>query len=186
MTLTLHSTRACRATPRVLFAIEECGADAELTFHDEGWFRSTHGRNGPMLDDAELRLFEAHAIVRHIARAKGALLGRTPRAVAETEMWLDYALSTLRPAALRALQGGEGALDGLRASLRPIEAALEGRAWLAGDFGAADIAFVDLAELPVARALLADATNVGAWCGRLRDRPAWARASARFAKGGAS
>src|SRR5688572_2457588 len=160
MTLIVHTTARCRNPPRVLFALEEAQLAYGVSVHEDGWFERTHGRPGPMLEDGPLRLLEVNAILRHLARAHAPRLWPADRA-AESDAWMDFALSTFRPALLDVVQAAKSPAPAdlqqavaspagakLMDALRLVDAALASE-WLAGDFGLADIALSSVAMLPL-------------------------------------
>jgi glutathione S-transferase len=108
----------------------------------------------PVLQDGDLTLWESHAIVRHLARTKGAPLAPAERDWAIADQWMDYVTSTVQPTFIRLFwhlvrtkpeDRDDARLPALRkalsAALGPIEARLGSSEWLAGDaFSMAEIA----------------------------------------------
>jgi GST-like protein len=183
-TLRVHSTRGCRALPRVLFALEEAAAAYEVVTHDNGHFMATHGRQGPLLEDETCSLFEPNAILRHVARTRGALWPREPAREAAVDMWMDYSLTALRPALL-AWAGSapsEERLQDLVKVLAVIDRHLEGRVWLANELTVADLAYASLTTVPpITAAVTRELPRAAAWLDALAGRPAWQRAQAAAA-----
>lgn len=181
-TLIVSTTRSCRNTPRVLFALEEAGAPYEVHVKRDGWFEGEHGRAGPMLEEGALRLFEVNAILRYVARTRGALWPADPAGRAMVDMWMDFSLATLRPALLHVIrQPDADTRRGLAAVLGFLDRALGERPWLLGEPTIADLAYATLNRLPGIDAMTADLPRFRAWQARLHERPAFARATRRVA-----
>lgn len=159
----LHSTDGCRATARVQVALAATSTRCPVVHHPDGWFVATFGRTGPMLEDGALRVFEVNAILRHLARTRGALWPRDPAAVAVADQWMDFALTAVRPALPRIAAGELAALAG---PLAVLDAALADRAWLAGEPTVADVAFLHLADLPRHGVSLDALARVPGWLAR--------------------
>lgn len=181
--LTVFSTRRCRNTPRVVFALEEVGATYEGVVRDDGAFEREHGRPGPMLRDGDLALFEVNAILRHLARTRGgALWPSEPTRRAEVDAWMDYSIVALRPALLAIMARGDAeARVGLREVLAKLDRALGGRDWLVGGRTIADLTYATLIRLPGLDALTGDLPRFAAWQARLHAAPGWPRAMQRVA-----
>ncbi|CAA9457882.1 MAG: hypothetical protein AVDCRST_MAG28-2659 [uncultured Rubrobacteraceae bacterium] len=150
----------------------------------------------PVLEDGGFVLYESGAIVRYLDdRLPGArLVPADPRARAEMERWISVEHSYLaKPVSgilfqkvIAPMRGGrpDGAVvDEARAEaarvLDVVDAALAGRAYLAGDgFSLAEIGYLPVVEsLFVAGEgeLVASRENVAAWWDRVSGRPSWRR-----------
>jgi uncharacterized protein (DUF924 family)/glutathione S-transferase len=172
--------------------LEELATPYELRLREDGYFLATYGRPGPRLADGDLTLVEGATMLRHCARTRsdGRLLARSPRELSRVDSWVDCA--ALLGLTVRSLlreeqeQGAERrprriAEERLRiaAVVTTVERALEASDgdWLLGDFGLADCAMASLPKL--ARFMdLAAWPRVVAYCARLEQRPAVARARA--------
>lgn len=137
----------------------------------------------PVMDEDGFVLWEGNAIVRYLARkyALGTLWPADDRAAAKVDRWMDYQLSTVREhihpilrADLKPTEIAEHARL-LAAAFDPVEAALEGRSYLAGsDFTVADIPLgINAYRWFGLHAKRPSVPNIEAWCGRLRARPAF-------------
>jgi len=196
-TLFVESTRNCGQTPRVLLLLEELAVPYELRLRADGHFLQTYGRPGPRLVDGELTLFESATMLRHCARTRagGRLVPRSSGDLTRVDSWLDCsALLGMTVAALVREEQEQGAERRpqriaeervrLAAILTLVERALESSDgdWLLGDFGLADCAMAGLPRL--ARFMdFAAWPRVAAYCQRLQQRPALARARAKLAPG---
>ena len=144
----------------------------------------------PVLQDGDLTLWESHAILRHLARTKGAPLAPAERDWAVADQWMDYVTSTLQPAFIRLFwhlvrtrpEDRDGTrLPGLRNAfldaLDPIEARLASSPWLAGEaFSMAEIAAgamfyraKDLCDPFEAH------PHIGQWYDQITRRPAYVK-----------
>lgn len=189
----IETSRGCGQTPRVVFALEECGAAYDLVVLEDGHFVKEHGRQGPRLVDGDLSLLEGPAILRHCARASGGgrLMPADLPALARVDSWIDFSglriglvlrdlfIESRRPEARpevvaelrQTLATALGILD---------KALADGRTWLEGDtLTAADCSLVLLARLGDA-VDLARWPAVQAYRDRLAARPAFARSMARL------
>jgi uncharacterized protein (DUF924 family) len=193
--LVVETTRNCGQTPRVLALLEELAVPYELRLRDDGYFLKTYGRPGPQLVDGELTIFGSATMLRHCARTRagGRLIPRSTHELSQVDDWLEcsgligFTVATLlceeqqqgaerRPRRIAEERVRMAAMIGL------VERALEDSdgAWLLGDFGLADCAMASLPRL--ARFLdLAAWPRVVAYCERLEQRPAIARALRKLA-----
>jgi glutathione S-transferase len=183
----LETTAGCRRTPMVLFVVEELGVGCELVVREPGWFQTTHHTAGPLLHDGDFTLLEFDAVLRHLARTRGAgtLLPTDPRALAEVDRWMELQSTSLRPAMVR-LAGALAPVpdDLVAAVLRPLaalDAALAGHDYLLGGFTVADVPSVVLGRVGELGLELARFDRLAAYVARLTARPAWGRALARAA-----
>jgi glutathione S-transferase len=153
----------------------------------------------PALVDGPLRLWESNAINWYAAekRPEARLLPATAEGRALVQRWLFFQAAHVTPACLRVyrstntrvqawwgmkpdpaeLELGRKELDRF---LPVLEAALEGRDWLEGDFSIADVAYLPHLTF-VAEGTAAGGFDLGrwprvrAWMERLAARPAWLR-----------
>ncbi len=160
----IHTTPGCAATRRVQLALAVAGTPYDRIEHPDGWFQREHRRNGPMLEDGPLHLFEINAILRHVARTSGALWPRDPAAAAIADQWMDFALSNLRPAFMRFTAGER---EPIAVPLAILDAALADRDWLAGEPTVADVAFLLLAALPAHGVSLEPYPRLAPWLERI-------------------
>ena len=195
--LFIESTRTCGQTPRVLLLLEELAVPYELKLRADGHFLETYGRPGPRLVDGDLTLFESATMLRHCARTRcgGRLIPRSQRDLTRVDGWIDCSgLLGLAVAALMREEREQGAerrpqrIAEERVKIASViataERALEDSDgdWLLGDFGLADCAMAGLPR--VARFMdFAAWPRVAAYCQRLQQRPAVARAWAKLAPG---
>jgi glutathione S-transferase len=174
--LRVETTKGCLATPRVAMVLEEAATPWERVVRDDGYFTATHGAPGPLLVDGELALLEANAILRHVARTRGAgtLWPVEVERQAHADRWIDFAVLRIGMAVAR------GEMPAAMGYLGVLDRALAGRDWLCGDFCVADCAYATM--LPLAGRLPLDGlSGVKAYLARLGARPAWARVQARLA-----
>lgn len=172
--LRVRSTRNCKYTPRVLFALEEAGMAYETVLADDGWFTGAYGIPGPAIEEEGFSVVELGAILRHIGRAygPGTLMPADLKGQAGVDRWLDFQHRRIG----RAMQAGE--LDAVRALLVRLDAQLAGHEYVLGDFTVADCGLAALLlirnKLP-----LDDLVYLPAYLDRLAARPTWPRALAR-------
>jgi glutathione S-transferase len=188
-------TRASR--PR--WVLEELGLPYELVRLDpsKGETRTDEHRarqplgHVPVLEDGSVRLYESAAICLWLAERQGMLLPRagTP-ARALTYQWLFYAQTELevprvqlsaelkKPEAERDVALADVARRRFQEACEPLERALHDGEWLLGAFSVADV--VVGACLLWGRSLraLEGMPMLEAYCGRIRERPAWKRSVA--------
>jgi glutathione S-transferase len=180
----------------VRWALAEAGLDwtlRPLSFTDlktpEHKARQPFGQI-PSYEADGLTLFESGAIVLHIAETHGLLPIDAP-ARAGAIAWMFAAVSTIEPVIVERevavlLEGDHPwtpqRLPGLEARLRvrlaDLASALGDRAWLAGDFSAADILMVCVLRRPAAAMLLGDYPALAAYVARAEARPAFQTAFA--------
>jgi glutathione S-transferase len=190
--LTLETTARCGRTPDVVFALEELGVPYELVQRSEGHFTGTYGRMGPLLRDGELELFEPPAMLRHLARRHGpsALLADGPTELAQSDAWMDFVYSQLRPALGRlgtqrmAPGGGNPAviaeeLGKLTGVLKVADKTLHEREFLLGRFTLADCTFSLLPMVARVGFDLSPYPGLDGYRARLTARPAFARMTAK-------
>ena len=160
--LTLHFAPNSRAG-RIVWLLEELGLAYEINkmaFHPQDLKSDAHRARHPLgrvpvLDDGDIRIFESGAIVEYVlARHKNG--GLKPAEAAEEFpeylQWFHYCEGMVMPPVntivvqtvlLPPDRRDETALAQaqrlLSKALEPVNAALEGRDYLIGDFSAADI-----------------------------------------------
>lgn len=185
---------------KVAWALEELGASYErrrvggsFGGTDTAEYRALNP-NGlvPVLQDGGLTLFESDAIVRHLARTRGAGALRPDDLAAQAlaDQWMTWSTTTLAPAlgpllaatvrTPRAQQDFSAlgpAVAALARAMAVLEGALAQRAHLAGEmFSYGDIGPAIMARramlLPVGAPA---APNVARWLARLAERHAFAR-----------
>lgn len=151
-------------------------------------------RDGP--GGAPISVFESGAILQYLARKTGRFYGDDARAQVEVEQWLFWQVGGVGPMMgqakhfkLHAPQSGVadeqlsyGAARYRAETLRLLgvaERRLSDRAYLAGAFSIADMAtFPWIDGLDALDIDASDYPNIQAWCVRMHDRPAVARAMA--------
>lgn len=191
---------------RVSWALEELGLPYEYVALDgrKGEHRSPeylavnpHGKV-PALVDGELRFFESLAILLHLGARYGVEknlwpAGRT-QARADAVCWTVWAVAELGAYMMQFLYHGldtpvsykpedrskaaaEYCLSQLNRMLDALEARLQEREYLLGNFSLADVAAVSLLDVGTRLGLGLERTpRVAAWCGRCRERAAFKRA----------
>ncbi len=149
----------------------------------------------PALVDGTFRLWESNAINWYAAETHPAsrLLPSSPQGRAWVQRWLSFQAGHVTPASAQVyrsinarVQAYWGALPDPAAAeagrrelaryLPVLEAALEGRDWLEGEFSIADIAFLPhFAYLAEGGFSFAPYPRLAAWLDHLAARPAWRR-----------
>lgn len=145
----------------------------------------------PSYEEDGLVLFESGAIVLHIAERHPGLLPADPQARARAIGWMFAALNSIEPAVVEreATFYAEPhqpwfaarlpmLADRIRARIGALSRALNGRDWLEGEFGAADILMVTVLRRLETTGLLAEYPDLVAYVARGTARPAWQRAFA--------
>ncbi len=160
--LTLHFAPNSRAG-RIVWLLEELGLPYEINkmaFHPEDLKSDEHRARHPLgrvpvLDDGDIRIFESGAIVEYVlARHKNGGLrpGEDAPEFPEYLQWFHYCEGMVMPPVntivvqtvlLPPDRRDEKALSQaqrlLSKALEPVNAALEGREYLIGNFSAADV-----------------------------------------------
>jgi glutathione S-transferase len=174
-------------------AFEHIDAGGAAGGLDEPDFRAMnpHGRV-PVLKDAEMALWESHAIVRYLcaAYAPGRLCPTDPKERARCEAWMDWTLATLQPAIsglfwafyrtpapMRDAARVDSLVQDSAQAVAALDHWLQQRSFVAGgEFTMADIPAGVLVyryfELEVERP---NVPAVHAWRSRLASRPGYAR-----------
>lgn len=145
----------------------------------------------PTYESEGLTLFESGAILLHIAEVHAGLLPADPAARARAIAWMFAAVSTLEPVIVErevaVLVEGDKPWTPerlpliaarLKARLADLADALGDKAWLEGDFSAADILMVCALRRPSAALLLGDYPALAAYVARGEARPAFLAAFA--------
>jgi glutathione S-transferase len=188
---------------RIIWLFEELGLPYELerfTLGDPAMRTPEYRRVHPMgrvpaLQDGDVTIYESGAIVQYVLARYGN--GRLAPEVSSPEFptylqWLHYAEGMLMPQVnvivvetrflppeKRSPENLARATKLLTRMLEPVDAALAGREYLAGEFSGADI-MTGQACVVAARlgADLSDKPNVAAYVERLKARPALQKALA--------
>ena len=153
------------------------------TGRERAYLRIRDVRSSPVLQDGELVLWEANAIVRYLADryGDGSFYAREPAARADADRWMDYQLSTIR-GPLHALIREE--LDSakvadrarlLAEAMEPVEETLRMQKYLAGNaFSIGDIPVgITVYRWSVLDVPKPPAPAIDAWLARLSARPAF-------------
>jgi glutathione S-transferase len=182
---------------KVIFLLEELG----LPYEREDYGRQFNNtatpeygklnptRKVPTLVDGDVVVWESHSILRYLAtKAGSALYPADPAKRSQVDRWMDWGLASLNPVFLagfreakkepaerRAAVGEE-----IAAELKILEGQLAQQPFLTGN--ALSIADIALAPL-VSRCLnfplgLPKFPALEAWRGRLKERPAFVKATA--------
>jgi glutathione S-transferase len=193
-------------TNRVLLAFAEKSVEPELVPVDLA--RGEHKSPAyvarqpfgviPLLEDGAFVLYESRAIMRYLDDALPGpkLTPSEPRARAAMEQWISIETSYLSPPVSEIVQqkflvpmrGGTvdlAALERARQAIARVfdvvEAALDGRAYLAGDsFTLADVSAMPLVGMLAVAGegeMLAPRPRLAAWWQRVSARPSWQQLS---------
>jgi glutathione S-transferase len=187
---------------RSLWALEEIGAPYEKVRVDLSkketrtpeFLKLNPNGKVPAFRDDDVVLWESMAICDYLAGKfpEAKLLPAEPRAqLAETLKWMHYALATIWPLLStigynrlwraedkRDVAAADQAVEDLRAPLAVLDATLAAREYLAGPFSLADLAYSNMALLPLAGVSLDPTPHLKAYVERLKARPAFKRARA--------
>lgn len=176
---------------KVLWALDECELEYQHTVVG-GKYGGLDGpvftaltpvRRVPVLQDADLSIWESHAILRYLARK----VDRFGAADPQVDMWMEFGSTTLQPPFIglfwqrvrmlakdRDAAAEDAHIASLTAALSQMETVMaDGRAHIAGDaFSMADIALGSLFYRvnDIAPDLLGAMPNVAAWHDRLAQR----------------
>lgn len=149
----------------------------------------------PVLVDEDFVLWESTAILHYLAAKAGALLPNDARGRAEVDRWMSWLLAHLGPAMSKVAferivkkLTGQGAPDEAAIAVGKadftrltamLDAALEGRDYLAGTLSIADFALAAHYSLAATCGLdLSPYPRVSAWLGRVVARDSMRRALA--------
>jgi glutathione S-transferase len=184
---------------RVRWALEEAGIPYTVTLVGdvpgamprEDYRRVQPFGQIPTIEDGDLRLFESGAIVLHVAERSEVLLPRDRAARAQVVQWTFAALNTIEMpigqlADLDLFYADEGwaterrpgAVEAVRQRLGELTQALGSRAYLTGDFSAADILMVTVLRILRHTELVAEQPALAAYQARCEERPAFRKALA--------
>ena len=182
---------------RVRWALEEAGQPYDLRLIDfaeaatQDYRREQPFGQVPVLQDGDLTLFETGAILLHLGERYPALLPRDPDARAHVTMWTFAALNSVEPylgnlANLVAFSMNEPWAAAQRPVLEEIalkrlgqvDAWLEGRDFLAGEFSVADILMTTVVRLLEGMDYVERFPRLTAWRDRCMARPAYRKALA--------
>jgi glutathione S-transferase len=182
---------------RVRWALEETGQPYDLRligFEDKespAYRREQPFAQVPVLQDGDLTLFESGAILLHLGERHPALLPRDPSGRAHVTMWMFAALNSVEPylgnlANLVAFSMDQPWAAAQRPALEEIalkrlgqvDAWLEGRDYLAGDFSAADILMTTVVRLLDGMGYVERFDRLAAWRDRCTARSAYRKALA--------
>jgi glutathione S-transferase len=182
---------------RVRWALEETGQPYDLRligFEDKespAYRREQPFAQVPVLQDGDLTLFESGAILLHLGERHPALLPRDPSDRAHVTMWMFAALNSVEPylanlSNLVAFSMDQPWAAAQRPALEEIalkrlgqvDAWLEGRDYLAGDFSAADILMTTVVRLLDGMGYVERFDRLAAWRDRCTARSAYRKALA--------
>lgn len=185
---------------KIAIALEEMGLDYEVRWiniakgeqHDPEYLKISPNGKIPAIVDHEtgISLMESGAILQYLAEKTGMFGGQTLKERTTVMQWLHWQMGGLGP-----MMGQANHFRGLKEkvpygetrymneTLRlfgVLDAQLEGRDYIAGDYSIADIAAVAWAGMApmMGDERLTAHTNVMAWVERNVARPATARAIA--------
>jgi glutathione S-transferase len=182
---------------RVRWALEEAGQpyDVRLIGFEEkespAYRREQPFGQVPVLQDGDLTLFETGAILLHLGERFPVLLPRDPDERAHVTMWMFAALNSVEPyvgnlSNLVAFSMNEPWAAAQRPVLEEIalkrlgqvDAWLDGRDFLAGDFSVADILMTTVVRLLDGMGYVERFERLAAWRDRCTARPAYRKALA--------
>jgi len=182
---------------RVRWALEEAGQPYDLRLIDfaeaatQDYRREQPFGQVPVLQDGDLTLFETGAILLHLGERFPTLLPRDPDTRAQVTMWTFAALNSVEPylgnlANLVAFSMNEPWAAAQRPVLEEIalkrlgqvDAWLEGRDFLAGEFSVADILMTTVVRLLDGMGYVERFDRLAAWRDRCTARPAYRKALA--------
>ena len=182
---------------RVRWALEEAGQPYDLRligFEDKespAYRREQPFAQVPVLHDGDQALFETGAILLHLGERHPVLLPRDPAARDQVTMWMFAALNSVEPyvgnlANLVAFSMDQPWAEVQRPVLEEIALKrlgqvddwLEGRTYLAGEFGAADILMTTVVRLLDGMGYVERFARLAAWRDRCTARPAYRKALA--------
>ena len=180
---------------RVRWALEEIGRpyDSELLNarapRPEEYLARQPFDQVPAFRDGDLNIFETGAILLYLGEQDERLLPAEGQARWDAIAWLFSALNSVEPVVQRIISydvfykdqpwapDARAAVLGLcQKKLERVNAALEGRDWLAGPFSVADIAMVTVLNILRHTDLVAEYPALAAYKARGEARPAYKRA----------
>jgi glutathione S-transferase len=145
----------------------------------------------PSFVDGELKLWESNAINWYVAEKLGRLLPGSLEGRARVQRWLFFQAAHVSPACIQFYrftnprvqafwqtkgdaQAAEAARKELARYLPVLDAALEGRDWLEGEFSLADVAYAPHLQMTAEGGFeFAQYPRVKGWLERLVARPGW-------------
>jgi glutathione S-transferase len=182
---------------RVRWALEEAGQPYDLRLigfeekESPAYRREQPFAQVPVLHDGDQALFETGAILLHLGERHPVLLPRDAAARDQVTMWMFAALNSVEPyvanlANLVAFSMDQPWAEAQRPVLEEIALKrlgqvddwLEGRAFLAGEFSAADILMTTVVRLLDGVGYVERFARLTAWRDRCTARPAYRKALA--------
>lgn len=184
---------------RVRWALEEAGLPYRITLIGDG--EGMISRDAyrelqpfaqvPAIVDGDLVLFESGAIVQYIAERSPALLPADPLARARVIQWIFAALNTMEVAFQKlaeldlfhpeerwAQEQRPAVVALVQKRLAELAARLDGRAYLAGSFSAADILMTTVLQILRHTELVEEQPALAAYKQRCEARPGFTKALA--------
>ena len=180
---------------RVRWALEEIGRPYESELLDArsprpaAYLARQPFDQVPAFRDGDLEIFETGAILLYLGEQDERLLPAAGQAHWDAVAWLFSALNSVEPVLQRIVSydvfykdqpwapAAREAIDGLcRKKLERVNAALEGKDWLAGPFSVADIAMVTVLNILRHTDLVAEYPALAEYKARGEARPAYQRA----------
>jgi glutathione S-transferase len=185
---------------KVIFLLEELGTpytreDYGRQFNntqDAAYLKLNPNGKVPTLVDGDTVIWESNTILRYLAakHKKDTLYPTDPAARTEVERWMDWLLAAVNYQYVQVFKDSKKAANEraatfeadakeLAAQLSILDGALAGKAWVAGkDFTIADVALGPIMhrclDFPIALPAL---SNLKAWREKLRERPAFRKAT---------
>ena len=145
----------------------------------------------PTYADGAVEIFESGAIALHIARQAPGLLPADVAGRAKAEQWVIAALNSVEPMVMQlavvdvfeadkpwSAMRRDQVVDGIRARLTDLSAALGDHDWLDRDFSVGDLMMVQVLRGLHGSGLLEAFANLAAYVARGEARPAYRRALA--------
>jgi len=182
---------------RPRWALAEAGLDYNVHLVSDGDADAPEYRRWqpfgqvPAYRDDDVELFESGAILLRIADRSDVLRPRDAQQAAQTQAWVFAALNSMEPKVDNLIlpgtfYAGEDWVDGLRPHaerlvglrLKSLAGWLDGREWLTGRFGVADIVMATVLRGLQEEPVLADYPVVFAYLERCLARPAFEKALA--------
>lgn len=182
---------------RPRWALAEAGLDYKVHLLSEGDADAPDYRRWqpfgqvPAYRDDEVELFESGAILLRIAERSDILRPRDAQEAAQTQAWVFAALNSLEPKIDNLIlpgtfHAGENWVDGFRPHavrlvdlrLKSLTGWLDGREWLTGRFGVADIVMATVLRGLQEEPVLANYPTISAYLERCLARPGFERALA--------
>ena len=185
---------------KVIFLLEELGTpysreDYGRQFNntqDAAYLKLNPNGKVPTLVDGDTVIWESNTILRYLAgkHKKETLYPSDPAARTQVERWMDWLLASVNYQYVQVFKDSKKAANErsatfeadakeLAAQLSILDGAMAGKAWIAGkDFTLADVALGPIMhrclDFPIALPALG---NLKAWREKLRERPAFKKAT---------